>query len=84
MGQPYTLSMDLNVYDKQRLYQAACRKAKKDGLPVNDWRRMRKEHGDPAAADLIMLLDPGVVLDDKDRQCGLSIENSTAASVSTL
>jgi hypothetical protein len=67
------VTLELTVFDALALFNAARTRAKADKLDVRDWLETRRAH--PAgqiAADIIMLLDPGM------SPPGLQIEDSHA------
>jgi hypothetical protein len=70
--QQYEFRLNIDVWDKTDLKKAAEKRALQDGLTLKDWRATRKANCDPIAADLHMLLDPGVSPD------GTSINDSIA------
>lgn len=53
----HTVTLGVDVQDRRRLMLAAAARAASQGMARRDWFAVRREHGDPVQADLIMLLD---------------------------
>ena len=74
MSRNYQMSLDVTVHDRAALYRAAAKRAKADGLSHAHWLELRRNSADPTAADIQMLLDPGV------SPPGITIDNGEAAT----
>ena len=74
-SEPYAVTIAVDVFDRLVLSRAAMRRAVADGVSLADYLSMRRSGGDRIAADLIMLLDPGVspagcqIQDSAPRRC---------------
>jgi hypothetical protein len=74
MTQQYQITLDVDVYDKAKLREAAKAEALKT-MSAEDWEDLRASNLDGIAADIHMLLDPGVSPD------GCEIENGEVTYV---
>jgi hypothetical protein len=73
MASSHTITINVSVFDRQKLRRAALVQAVADGLTGNEWRAMRRSHSDSTGADLIMMMDCGTPLD-----AGFEINESSA------